>query len=241
MGRPLGGNRCPLTRLMITSFPLNQSPSLRQHLCHEAVPQDRLSPRLLLLPAMGLWWLQHPGAAGTSGKKQEELNSDAPAGEESVFVGPSSFIVTPHSRGLESTVPICPAAPTVPSMAEGWAGAAAAWGMQGQAQSSAAAAPTPHLPPAGYLALLQLKAVPGWQLSASSPALPGAPGAAWPLASPALPRLLPQTRRLGLPSCITPAGHGGAVKLGPGGRDRALVKSKLPENPVLAQTHPCGL
>lgn len=131
MGRPLGGNRCPLTRLMITSFPLNQSPSLRQHLCHEAVPQDRLSPRLLLLPAMGLWWLQHPGAAGTSGKKQEELNSDAPAGEESVLVAPSSFIVTPHSRGLESTVPICPAAPTVPSMAEGWAGAAAARGGAG--------------------------------------------------------------------------------------------------------------
>lgn len=127
------------------------------------------------------------------------------------------------------------------AMVEGWAGAAAARGMQGQAQSSAAVAPTPHLSPAGYLALLQLKAVPGWQLSASSPALPGAPGAAWPLASPALPRLLPQTRRLGLPSCITPAGHGGAVKLGPGGRDRALVKSKLPENPVLAQTHPCGL
>lgn len=56
------------------------------------------------------------------------------------------------------------------AMAEGWAGAAAARGMQGQAQSSAAVAPTPHLPPAGYLALLQLKAVPGWQLSASSPA-----------------------------------------------------------------------
>lgn len=149
-------------------FPLNQAPCLRQHLCHEAVTEDRLSPRLLLLPEMCLWCLQHSGEAGTPGKKQEDLSSDAPAGEESVLVVPSLCIAPADSRDSDrlkhSPHQSCPTDSAVP---RGWAGAAAARGMQGQAQSLAAVASTPHLPQAGYLTLLQLRAVPGWQLCVS--------------------------------------------------------------------------
>lgn len=166
---------------MIKFFPLNQCPSSRQHLCHEAVTQDRLSPPRLLLPEMCLWCLQCSGAAGTSGKEQEKLNPGAPAGEEPVLVVPSSFIVTAGSRGsgrLKHRPHQC--CPTDSAMAE----AGAARGMQGQgqgqAQSLAAAAPTPHLP----RAVLQLKAVPGCQLCLQ-PSRAGSPGQPGPSPAPA--------------------------------------------------------